>query len=59
MTEDYKNLKQRIEQIIDTLELHTTTKEDEKSKDAVIDAYKSLYILKDYFENKIIEELNS
>lgn len=38
--------------IIDTLEKHTLTKPSDDSEDAVVEAYKALYILKDFFEDK-------
>ncbi|MCU0443505.1 MAG: hypothetical protein MUE85_01210 [Microscillaceae bacterium] len=41
-----------ISQIIDTIEIHTETKPADSSRLAVVQAYKSLYLLKHYFENK-------
>jgi hypothetical protein len=45
-----QQLKNWVEQIINTLEVHTETKSNEEAKKAVMQAYKSLYIMKDYFE---------
>jgi hypothetical protein len=41
-----------INQIIDALELHTETKPEGNSRQEIIKAYKSLYLLKHYFESK-------
>lgn len=53
---NHKKLSKLIEEIIDTLEFHTITKEDVNSQHAVKEAFKGLYTLKTYFETKIKEE---
>lgn len=54
--ESAKQFKNRVESIIDTLELHTSTRAGSGSKQAVVEAYKSLYLLKSYFEKLAREE---
>lgn len=55
MVETAEQFKKRLEQIIDTIELHTVTKPENESKRALIDTYKSLYTLMFYFERMIQE----
>lgn len=41
-----------IENVIYTIERHTITKPEEESEQAMVEVYKVLYQLKDYFEDQ-------